>query len=210
MNERWQGIVALGVMLGLGGCLRVQTRVVELPRVDQERSGNQGYLAGSGPASTAARKTTRQIIMTDVELPTRDELRPVKGRLGPNARGFTVPDPAMEPEPLGRAAPTEPPRPEPAPMWDVTEELPPVTPMTPRLAPRAPASPTTYTVRKGDTLEKIAKQVYGDAKRWPAIYKANRHVLKNANRVYPGQKLAIPDLGESGSSERGMGPGDLK
>lgn len=65
-------------------------------------------------------------------------------------------------------------------------------------APAAPApagdAPRTHTVVKGDTLSKIAKQYYGNANRWQPIFEANRHVLKDPDRIYPGQVLTIPDL----------------
>lgn len=49
-----------------------------------------------------------------------------------------------------------------------------------------------YTVVKGDTLSKIAKQYYGNAMKYPAIFEANKPMLKDANLIYPGQVLRIP------------------
>ncbi|MGH8801393.1 MAG: peptidoglycan-binding protein LysM, partial [Casimicrobiaceae bacterium] len=49
-----------------------------------------------------------------------------------------------------------------------------------------------YTVVAGDTLSKIAKQYYGDANRYPAIFEANKPMLTSPDRIYPGQKLRIP------------------
>jgi nucleoid-associated protein YgaU len=49
-----------------------------------------------------------------------------------------------------------------------------------------------YTIQSGDSLSKIAKQFYGDAKQWPKIYEANKDVIKNPNLIYPGQKIKIP------------------
>ena len=43
-----------------------------------------------------------------------------------------------------------------------------------------------------DTLSKIAKQYYGDANKYPRIFEANREVIKDANLIYPGQKIRIP------------------
>jgi nucleoid-associated protein YgaU len=50
----------------------------------------------------------------------------------------------------------------------------------------------TYVVQKGDTLSKIAKQFYGDASLYPQIFEANRDVLKDPDKIRPGQKLRIP------------------
>lgn len=49
-----------------------------------------------------------------------------------------------------------------------------------------------YTVVKGDTLSKIAKQYYGNANGYPKIFEANQPMLKSADLIYPGQVLVIP------------------
>lgn len=54
------------------------------------------------------------------------------------------------------------------------------------------ASAGTYTVVSGDTLSKIAKRHYGDANQWPRIFEANRDVLRDPDRIFPGQVLRIP------------------
>ena len=49
-----------------------------------------------------------------------------------------------------------------------------------------------YVVKSGDSLSKIAKALYGDAKRWPEIYEANKALIgDNPNLIHPGQKLII-------------------
>ena len=62
---------------------------------------------------------------------------------------------------------------------------------TPAPAPQ-PAEPTYYTVKSGDSLSKIAQQVYGDAHQWSKIFDANRDQIKNPDMIQPGQKLKIP------------------
>ena len=49
-----------------------------------------------------------------------------------------------------------------------------------------------YTVQKGDTLSKIAKHYYGDANKYPQIFEANRPMLSDPDKIYPGQVLRIP------------------
>jgi nucleoid-associated protein YgaU len=49
-----------------------------------------------------------------------------------------------------------------------------------------------YTVKSGDTLSKIAKESYGDASQYTKIFEANRPMLKNPDKIYPGQTLRIP------------------
>ena len=51
-----------------------------------------------------------------------------------------------------------------------------------------------YTVKKGDSLSKIAKDFYGDAMKYPVIFEANKPMLKDADLIYPGQVLRIPAL----------------
>ncbi|HYD88548.1 MAG TPA: peptidoglycan-binding protein LysM [Vitreimonas sp.] len=49
-----------------------------------------------------------------------------------------------------------------------------------------------YEVKSGDTLSKIAKQFYGDANKYSAIFEANKPMLKDPDEIYPGQTLRIP------------------
>lgn len=51
-----------------------------------------------------------------------------------------------------------------------------------------------YEVKSGDTLSKIAKQQYGDANKYHAIFEANKPMLKDPDKIYPGQMLRIPLL----------------
>ncbi len=59
----------------------------------------------------------------------------------------------------------------------------------------ASASAKTYTVKAGDTLSKIAKSELGDASKYTALFEANRHVLNDPDKIYPGQVLKIPQGG---------------
>ncbi len=55
------------------------------------------------------------------------------------------------------------------------------------------ASPeVTYTVQKGDTLSKIAREYYGDDKQYMRILEANRDKLKDPDKIQIGQVLTIP------------------
>ncbi len=49
-----------------------------------------------------------------------------------------------------------------------------------------------YIVKSGDTLSGIAKAHYGDAMKYPAIFEANRPMLSDPNKIYPGQVLRLP------------------
>lgn len=60
--------------------------------------------------------------------------------------------------------------------------------------PEPEPEPTFYTIQSGDSLSKIAKQHYGDAMKWSALFEANREVIENPDLIYPGQKIRIPEL----------------
>lgn len=62
----------------------------------------------------------------------------------------------------------------------------------PSPAPAAAPEVQSYTVSKGDNLSKIAKHFYGNANEWKRIFEANRDVLKDPDKIFPGQKLVIP------------------
>jgi nucleoid-associated protein YgaU len=49
-----------------------------------------------------------------------------------------------------------------------------------------------HTVQKGDSLSKIAKKYYGEAAKYPLIFEANRPMLTDPDKIYPGQVLRIP------------------
>lgn len=49
-----------------------------------------------------------------------------------------------------------------------------------------------YTVKKGDSLSKIAKRIYGDPMKYMVIFQANQPMLNDPNLIYPGQVLRIP------------------
>ena len=48
-------------------------------------------------------------------------------------------------------------------------------------------------VKKGDTLSAISLQVYGDANKYNKIFEANKPMLKDVNKIYPGQTLRMPE-----------------
>jgi len=51
---------------------------------------------------------------------------------------------------------------------------------------------TTYTVKAGDTLSKIAKEALGNSNAYMEIFNANRDQLDDPNAIKPGQVLKIP------------------
>jgi nucleoid-associated protein YgaU len=58
--------------------------------------------------------------------------------------------------------------------------------------PNAKAAGTTYTVKAGDTLGKIAKEHLGNANAYMKIFEANKDQLSDPDKIQPGQVLKIP------------------
>lgn len=63
-------------------------------------------------------------------------------------------------------------------------------------APAAPAAEVPadeiYVIKSGDTLGKIAKEFYGKASAYMKIFEANRGVIDDPDKIYPGQTIRIP------------------
>lgn len=88
------------------------------------------------------------------------------------------------------------PAPEPAAMPTAAPEP------TPEPTPVAPqdSEATTYTVKPGDTLPGIAREVYGSADNWNAILEANGDQVTDPDKIFVGQVLKIPAQAESASN----------
>jgi nucleoid-associated protein YgaU len=56
----------------------------------------------------------------------------------------------------------------------------------------APGGTQTYTVKKGDSLSKIAREFYGDPGKWKKIHAANADKIPNPDLIHPGLQLTIP------------------
>ena len=176
----------ISLIVAMTGCARITTQVVEKPRVDQELKGNRGFLVGKAPAAPETSKS-RKILETNVEIATMEELNPWKKSKAPQSQ-------PQHPKPSSQA--------QPAPVSQRQVNFTPaegdldITPIrsSKPAAQRAEvvAASTSYTVKSGDTLEKIALKVYGDSSEWRRIYQANKDKLSSPSRIYPGQKIAIP------------------
>lgn len=168
-------IMLLLMVFLLSSCV-VRTYSVTKERIDQDLSGNRGYLKGGVSLPEKERKLTRTTKVIEVEL-----YSPVKF--------VTKPKEEAEEKKLIKEVPIPPP--------EKTEEE--VVgnrgyifeSQTPQII-----EPTVnlekYTVQKGDTLQKIAQKFYGTTRKWNKIYGANKTLLKSPDRVYPGQVLDIP------------------
>ncbi len=50
-----------------------------------------------------------------------------------------------------------------------------------------------HTVASGESLSLIAKKYYGNAMKYTQIFEANKPLLSNPDKIYPGQVLRIPN-----------------
>ena len=77
MNQALFVFFSVLVSLGVLGCARITAQVVEKPRVDQELSGNRGYLAGSAPASPLEAVIARVLLVHEFRrVALRDPMLP--------------------------------------------------------------------------------------------------------------------------------------
>ncbi|NNF16209.1 MAG: peptidoglycan-binding protein LysM [Gammaproteobacteria bacterium] len=49
-----------------------------------------------------------------------------------------------------------------------------------------------YTIVSGDSLSKIAKRFYGDPMKYKELFEANREIIEDPDKIFPGQKIRIP------------------
>jgi len=204
-------IVGCVVCAGYGRSLAASN--VETERV----SGNQGYVHGSQVApETLEERRNREANLVKVDTAADDEARRIRREARMNRYyqwenaepqpGYPDRRPPRQPR---QSSMTMPAANQPAPQITLPEEKPvepqPMTmrePLTPSMSqpmtlpqPKhkaAAGSFTEYVVQRGDTLGDISRKVYGTASKWQKIYNFNSDVLKNPNKVYPGQKLKIP------------------
>lgn len=113
------------------------------------------------------------------------------------------PAPAVEPAPAA-AAPAQPATAQPAQVADAPsaapEPAPEPQPVEVATAPQLEASAAGVVIRRGDTLWRISKRVYGRGTRYSTIYTANRGQIADPNRIWPGQVFRVPDKSDEGEA----------
>ena len=166
------GILSL-MMVGCSTAknVKVKSYFEDRARVDQNISGNQGYMAGQGTQESG--KPTRRVFVVEVSKENSQQ------NTGDNGSSSAV----------SSTASTE----------SVSSEMqaqPQVT--LPKIEDEETQSShsasgyTEYVVEKDDTLQKVSKKFYGSYGKWTKIYEANKSVIKNPDFLKPGTKLMIP------------------
>jgi nucleoid-associated protein YgaU len=68
------------------------------------------------------------------------------------------------------------------------------------LAPALTKADASVIIRRGDSLWRISKRVYGRGVRYSTIYLANKEKVRNPNRIWPGQVMMIPEKTSEGEA----------
>ncbi len=171
MKERGRVVLSVVMLLAAAGC-QTSVHQVRLERVDQSlEGGNRGYLVGTPPELAGRGTPTREITEVEIQWPTGARRTPAKRRAAPAPAAATPSTEDAEAQAVATGT-------------SFADQA-----AAPELG--APAM-TRYTVKKGDSLWKIAKKFYGDPYQWRRIYDANRAQLPHPNRVRPGMTLNMP------------------
>ena len=67
---------------------------------------------------------------------------------------------------------------------------------------------STVIIRRGDTLWRISRRVYGRGVRYSTIYLANRAQIEDPDRIWPGQVFKVPEKSTDGEAADMTGLGD--
>ncbi|MCM8756788.1 MAG: LysM peptidoglycan-binding domain-containing protein [Candidatus Omnitrophica bacterium] len=167
-------LIILGVIFFSGCLIRIYN--TEKPRKDIAMEGNQGYVVGESDSHKPKLKNTRTITVVEVELGSHrpkevDTSKTIKEEELEIPKEETIYSSPIEEEISVKE------------LQDSNINL-----ETPKM------NYTYYTVAEGDTLQKISSKFYGTTKKWYLLYEENKDVLKGPDKVYPGQKIKIPNL----------------
>ena len=209
MKRFWLILIAV-VMTGfLTGCVTVRKVVRE--RVDQDISGNQGYLVGSTDASLESRPVDREYIDIRIEVPTWGEVTApavrheddkskadakTTGDMPSGNKGYVSGRSKVDPYALKKQPKTTTAYEYDDYEIDIYDDY-----GDALVYEEVVVKPVyqEYTVKEVDTLSHIAKAFYDKASKWTVINEANADKIKDPSRVKAGTKLRIPDLAESES-----------
>lgn len=187
--------------LVLSGCV-MRNYTLAQPRVDTViKEGNRGYLMGTPPVDGGVSQElkqrherltdTRKIEVLEIEMPVSGNIALQSAAPAGEERAASVSVPSQMPAAVSKGEDvlfTEPPAPQNTMAEPSSHEE------KPKDLSRAARETTSYTVQKGDTLQKISMKFYNTSKKWMYLYKANSDVLKGPDKLRPGQALKIPPL----------------
>ncbi|MDD5355908.1 MAG: LysM peptidoglycan-binding domain-containing protein [Candidatus Omnitrophica bacterium] len=189
-------ILSLALAFLASGCI-VRTYEVVKDRPDIEIKGNQGYLAGVPSEKKEVENKTRTTYVTEIELgASHEEQVLVEQHRQAKAAKKSAKQKTAKQTKVSNSAAVDKKDVAAVPVSAKKEDTVVVVGQQPVVsaAKEKVKKASTYVVKSGDTLEKIAArpEVYGDKKQWYKIFKANESKLKEPNKILPGQVLDIP------------------
>jgi nucleoid-associated protein YgaU len=66
------------------------------------------------------------------------------------------------------------------------------------LAPKLESASGAVIIRRGDSLWRISRRVYGKGVRYSTIYLANQEQISDPHRIWPGQVFKVPEKTREG------------
>ena len=67
-------------------------------------------------------------------------------------------------------------------------------------APKLQSVDSAVIIRRGDTLWRISRRVYGRGVRYSTIYLANQTQIRDPDRIWPGQVFKVPEKSKEGET----------
>ena len=179
-------VVSGFVILASAGCgSKARVYAVDRPRLDQANMGNAGYIGGEkkqdGPI---AERSTRRIYVFEFDKKKKPEVTQDVKKVDVSSSSPSVAATGSEAIQPSKDKITVP--------YIGDDE--PVTGQAVATGEAVSVAGMQYTVLKDDTLQKIAKKVYGSYGKWTKIYDANKEKIKNPNFVKPGTVIVIPSI----------------
>lgn len=179
VSKRLFWVLGYGLwVMVLSGCV-VRTYPLTKDRLDQDlTTGNRGYIKGEAPSSDKEKKRpakrTIQAVEIELQPPIKFESMPKKEPISKDTA-----QKAEDKEIWGNRG-------------YITESDTSKIAAPERIISKESPKAEKYTVKKGDTLQKISQKFYGTTKKWIKIYEANKDTLSGPNKIYSGQVINIP------------------
>ena len=182
-----KGLAYVFLIALISGCtMRAYTQVKD--RVDQDVTGNKGYLMGKGaPEDRSGVKQTRKIYVLELQSKEKEPAEPA-----PSFKAKPEASAGVSEETSARNVVNIPTIEESSEMEGEGASATAVQKSIAKESVGGEATVSEYTVEKGDTLQKISKKVYDTYRLWNKIYQANKETIKDPNKIKPGTKLTIP------------------
>ena len=152
--------------------------------------------AASGTDAAAGAPPASQASAPDPAKPTTGEV--ATGAPAPAESPGTASPPATAPNVDVAGAPTV----------GGTDVSPPAAAMQEVTAPKLQSVDSAVIIRRGDTLWRISRRVYGRGVRYSTIYLANQQQISDPDQIWPGQVFKVPEKTTEGEAADMTGLGD--